>query len=227
MSDTNEKTIERVGDKYYNSMKEFYDSPDFKVFEKNSLAKIVEIAKKLKLYPQPNIADFAGAYSLNERSDGLKFCSVDLADKLNFKLVPYIWLDNFGAAEFIDQEVKPKNTKNKKDASQKTVQLICFNFHWRYQHYSAGGNGTELFTAYFDVKGKLAHIRAVVKPKELEELKNKSDTWRRFDDEEKRSAAEFRPEYEKKQKIYEAKIKKLYDKDNMLAQAEKTDSRER
>ena len=221
MSEKNEQSIERIG-KHYENIEEFYNSDDFKTFEKNSLAKFVEIAKKLKLYPKPDLADFAGAYTLDDPDQWgkrtLEFRSADLADKLNFKLVPYLWLRSFGSVRLCEQEIGPKNPKAK---VKKTVQVLSFDCNWMYRHYGGGGNGTDIFWAAFDLNGKLSAIRSEVLPKKLEELKNNSDSMGIFDKAEIEKAEALLPEYNKKSAAFKAKVRKLIDKDNLVAVAER------
>ena len=220
MSENTNSVPEEFIGKHYETVEEFFNSSDFKIFEKNCSAKLVEIAKKLKLYPNPDLADFAGSLTLSGPDRwgkrGLEFKSVDLGDKLNIKLFPSLWLTSFGYVRPCNQEIKNKNP----DAPKKLVQLLSFDCNWRYNHYgNSGSNGADAFWCSFDLNGKLATFQAQAMPKKLDDLREKATNWDIFDKGAKARAEALLPEYKKAQKAFDAKCKKLIDRDNMLLAA--------
>ena len=146
--------------KKFKNMKEFMKDPQFKKFEKNSIAKLVQIIKEFDIYPEPTAADFAAGYEYarrDESTDGLNLKTVDLAPRQSVKLVEKLVLDNFGMIRLHDNG--PDGGRN--------VQLVHYPGHWSYGHFGGGSNGCGLFSANFDLNGKLVSLRMEYRTRDL------------------------------------------------------------
>ena len=164
-------TTKTASTKKFANMKEFFASAQFKKFEKNSIAKLVEIVKEFDLYPNPTVNDFKDGYSYRINSsneDGLDLRSVNLAPRQSVKLVSGLVLDNFGLMRLNEWVVK--NEKN-----GKRVQTVHFPGHWSYRHYGGGSNGCGLFDASFDLNGKLIALHMQYETDELAQARQELD----------------------------------------------------
>ena len=150
--------------KKFTTMQEFFQDPQFKIFEKNSLAKLVEIVNAFELWPNPTVEDFGMGYSYgqeDEHRDGFDLSTVNLAERQSVKLVSGLVLNNFGPIRI--NYYMPEGCED-----ENAVQLVTFNAHWSFKHYGGGENGSPLFSASFDLNGKLASLHMQYVTKELE-----------------------------------------------------------
>ena len=199
--------------KKFTTMDEFMHDPQFKIFEKNSLEKIVQIIKEFEIYPDPSVEDFRHGYSYRkhrEHEDGLDLSSVDLAPRQSVKLVSELTLDNFGMIRLGEEKVK-----NGKD--EKTVQTLWFNAHWSYNHFGGGSNGCGLFDVHFDVNGKVAGLRLEYEPRELKKARKHADHLEIHGTEHELKCA--REDYKKARAKFMDQVDALVDKDNLVREA--------
>ena len=210
-----------LGDKHYENIGEFYNSPAWPNFAAAAQGKILTILRGFKIYPAPREADFTDGFEFSPERGRVYFSSVDLAERCKFKIVPSLYIQCPGGLELFTKKFSSQYNKKGENAPvDRAVQLIDFDVNWTYEHYKGGSNGADIFRAGFDTQGRLAYLNPEYEPRKLNRLRRQLDAFGTEDKLSDEERASLRQRVHTGRRAFVAKVRKMIDPDNFLTQGE-------
>ena len=215
------KTKNNTPTQRYESFEEFFETAEFKVFEKKALKKLVEIFKGLNLYKNPKVGDFGVGIYEQKGYEGWEsdYClkTRDLAGELGINMMNHLMI--------ADEELSLCNKNLKVSGKEKKVQLARIKLQWDYEPqafyqemFSDRGEAMVL-EALFDFEGRLAHLDVYLSPREIVLAERAVDELKLVDKSETTKLRAARNNLTKLEKAYAKKCESFVDKENSLSKA--------